>query len=282
MKKRLHIVVFITSIIIVLSSCSSMRQQFADDLSATIVSFDDPETIRKGVPAYLLLISTLIKGDPENADLLESGARLYSAYSSSFTDSTQSRIALADRAYDYASRAICIRNEEFCNIKQLSYFEFEQKLNTLTAEDAGYLFVFASSWASRIQANSSNWNAIADLPKVKAAIQRVLDLDETVDNGNAHLYMAVMETLLPPAMGGKPEKAKAHFEAAIRLSNGKNQMAKVLYAEKYARLLFDRELHDRLLNEVIESGPDPESLKLINALARQKAHELLDSADDYF
>jgi hypothetical protein len=280
--KRFHKIVFVISIIVVLSSCGGIKQDFADDLSATIVSFDDPETVRKGVPAYLILISTMIKGDPEDVDLLESGARLYSAYASSFTDSQQSKIALANRAYEYASRAICLTNETFCNIGRLSYFEFEQKLGTLTKDDVRHLFVFASSWASKIEANSSDWNAIADLPKVKAAIQRVLDLDDTIDNGNAHLYMAVMETLLPPSMGGKPEIAKQHFEAAIRISGGQNQMAKVLYAEKYARLLFDRKLHDRLLKEVIASGNDPDQLKLINALARQKAQVLLDSADDYF
>ena len=80
-------------------------------------------------------------------------------------------------------------------------------------------------------------------------------------------------------------------------------MAKVLYAEKYARLLFDRELHDVLLKQVLDidigvrdyiaknqyvvndekhDRKRGEELILINTLAKQKAEELLDSADDYF
>lgn len=83
---------------------SNAKQEFAEDLSVTILEFDDPETIKNGVPAYLILISSMIKGDPENPDLLESAAQLYSAYASSFSDSADSKRALAARAYEYADR----------------------------------------------------------------------------------------------------------------------------------------------------------------------------------
>jgi hypothetical protein len=261
---------------------SNAKQEFSDDLSATILSFDDPETIKKAVPAYLILTSTMIKGDPENADLLESGAKLYGAYASGFTDTAESKKALANRAFDYASRAMCIRDPRFCDVKTLSYFEFEKLLASIEKPEAEHLFVFVSSWAGLIEANSSDWNAVAELPKVKAGIQCVLDVDETVSNGNAHLYMAVMDSLLPPTLGGKPELAKQHFDRAIEISKGHNLMAKVLYAEKYARMLFDRKLHDELLQQVIDADVGPEDQILINTLAKQKAAELLSDADDYF
>lgn len=272
--------------ILSLSACgqliSNAKQEFAEDLSATILSFDDPETIKKGVPAYLILISSMIKGDPENAGLLESGAQLYGAYASAFTDSAESKKALANRAFNYASRAICIRDERFCEVNKLSYPEYQALLKTIEKPQAQQIFIFSSTWAGVIEANSSDWNAIAELPKVKAGIQCVLDTDETVSNGNAHLYMAVLESLLPPALGGKSELAKQHFERAIEISKGENQMAKILYAEKYARMLFDRELHDKLLQQVIDAGTGSEDQILINTLAKQKAAELLLSADDYF
>ncbi len=277
---------FILLLMLSISACgqliSNAKQEFAEDLSATILSFDDPETIKKAVPAYLILISSMIKGDPENPDLLESGAQLYSAYASSFTDSQESKIALANRAYNYASRAMCIRDEHFCDVKKLSYSEFIELLATIEKPQIQHLFVFVSSWTGVIEANSSDWNAIAELPKVKAGIQHVLDTDETVSNGNAHLYMAVMETLLPPTLGGKPELAKKHFDRAIAISKGENQIVKVLYAEKYARMLFDRKLHDELLQQVVNSKAGPPDLILTNTLAKQRAAELLLSADDYF
>ena len=285
-KSRICKLSLLVLVLLSLTACgqfiANAKQEFAEDLSATIMEFDDPETIKKGVPTYLILISSMIKGDPENPDLLESGAQLYGAYASGFTDSATSKRALANRAFVYASTAICIRDENFCDVKSLSYFEFEKRLAAVDKEQAESLFIFVSSWAGVIEANSSDWNAIADLPRVKAGIQRVLEIDETVSNGNAHLYMAVMESLLPPALGGKPELAKKHFDRAIEISNGENLMAKVLYAEKYARMLFDRELHDELLQQVIAADIGSSDQLLINTLAKQKAAELLVDADDYF
>jgi len=273
-------------VVLSLSSCGQLinnaKKEFAEDLSTTILEFDDPETIKKAVPAYLILISSMIKGDPDNPDLLEAGAQLYAAYASGFTDSAASKKALANRAFKYASHAICIRDSQFCNVSDISYFDFEKRLASVEKVQAESLFIFVSSWAATIEANSSDWNAVAELPKVKAGIQCVLETDETVSNGNAHLYMAVMESLLPPALGGKPELAKRHFDRAIELSDGKNLMAKVLYAEKYARMLFNRELHDDLLKQVIDADVGSSDQVLMNTLAKQKAAELLKSADDYF
>lgn len=273
------------------SSCGQLianaKKEFADDLAATILESKDPETIKKGVPSYLILMSSMIKGDPDNPELLESGAQLYGAYASSFTDSNESKRALADTAFTYASHAMCVRDERFCDVKSLSYFEYERLLMEIDKSQANHLFIFGSSWAGLIESTSSDWNSVAELPKVKSSMQRVLDVDETVSNGNAHLYMAVLESLLPPSLGGKPELAKKHFDRAIEISDNRNLMAKVLYAEKYARLLFDRDLHDKLLNEVLAadiSSEDtwPKDQTLINTLAKLKAKTLLIGADDYF
>jgi len=277
---------FLLLLVLSITACgrviTNAKIEFSQDLAATILEFDDPETIKKGVPAYLILISSMIKGDPDNPELLESGAKLYSAYASGFSDSDESKKALSNRAFAYSSRAMCIRNTVFCDVKSISYFEYEKRLNAVDASQVEPLFIFTSTWAGVIEANSSDWNAVAELPKVKAGILRVIEIDETVNNGNAHLYMAVMESLLPPTLGGKPELAKKHFDRAIDISNGENQMARVLYAEKYARMIFDRELHDSLLKQVVEAGTGPQDQILANTLAKQRAAELLVDADDYF
>ena len=91
-----------------------------------------------------------------------------------------------------------------------------------------------------------------------------------------------MSTLRPEALGGKPEQGKAYFERAIELSGGRDLSAKVEYARSYARLVYDRELHDRLLNEVLQSPVRQEGLTLFNVLAQQEARQLLATADDYF
>ena len=92
-------------------------------------------------------------------------------------------------------------------------------------------------------------------PRIEALMTRVVVLDETYQNGAAQLYLGGLATVLPPALGGRPEVGKMHFDKAVALSGGRNLMAKVLYARNYARGVFDRELHDRLLGEVLAADP---------------------------
>ena len=144
------------------------------------------------------------------------------------------------------------------------------------------LFALGNAWAGWIMANKNDFNAIADISHIERIMQKVIELDETYRDGAAHLYMGILATLLPPALGGKPEQARQHFEKAIALSKGRNLMAKVIYAKLYARMIFDRPLHDRLLNEVIAANPDEPGYTLANTWAQKQARELLTSADDFF
>lgn len=272
--------------LLILSGCgqliSNAKQEFAEDLSATMLEQNDPETVKQAVPAYLILVSSMIKGDPDNVELLISGSKLYGAYASVFVEDRGRQKRLSTIAFDYAHHAFCVYKQAACNIRELSYYEFEQSLEQFNKEDVQVLFALGSAWAGWLQANSADWNAVAELPRIKAIIQRVLELEPAINNGDAYLYMAVMQSFLPPAMGGKPELAKKNFEQAIKVSNGSNLMAKLLYAEKYARLVFDKELHDRLLREVIDSRIENDEMTLINSIAQHKAKRLLAQSDEYF
>ena len=59
-------------------------------------------------------------------------------------------------------------------------------------------------------------------------------------------------------------------------------MSKVLYAEMYARLMFDRDLHDRLLRDTLDASANAPGLTLMNVVAKKQARQLLISGDDYF
>ena len=152
----------------------------------------------------------------------------------------------------------------------------------MNIKDVPDLFTLGSAWSAWIQAHREDWNAVAEISRVESIMERVVKLDEFYSDGAAHLYLGVLATFLPPALGGKPDVGRQHFEHVLDISNNKNLMVKVLYAKHYARLMFDRELHDRLLREVLKAEPDIPGYVLSNALAQQKARELLDSAEDYF
>ena len=273
-------------LIVPLAGCASMvssaASRMASDLSSAILEQDDPDTVEAGAPAYLLLIDGLIRDNPKNEDLLRSGATLYGAYAGVFVKDAVRAQRLTGKSRDYAERAMCLHRSELCGFGKRPYDDFRATLNGLNKENVPTLFIFASAWAGWIQARSGDWNAIADLAKVRAAMERVVALDETHEHGSAHLYLGIMTTLLPPTLGGKPEEGRDHFERAIALSQGHDLMVKVEYARRYARLVFDRPLHDRLLNEVLKAPAAVPGFTLSNTLAQRAAHELLKSADSYF
>lgn len=266
-----------------ITGCASVSD-VANSLTSAILNQDDPKTVEDGGPAYLILLDGLIQGDPDNAGRLLAGARLYGAYTSMFVKEQARHTRMMNRARDYSRRAICEEYEDFCKVIDSPFEVFSVGLmNEFTDEDdVPILHTFAVIWAGYIKANKGDWSAIADLAKVKACVQRVIELDEKYDNGSAHIYMGLLNTLLPKALGGKPELARQSFERAIELSKGRNLMIKVHYAQRYARLVFDQKLHDRLLREVINGETHAPRLTLVNTLAKIKAKELLKSGKEYF
>jgi hypothetical protein len=261
---------------------SSATGSLTDELSAAILAHDDPATVRDGAPAYLIAVDGLIEGDPENEGLLLAGARLYGAYAGAFVDEPERANRLALRARGYAERALCERDRPLCEAVWGSFDDFTNLLAETHSDDLPALYGLGSVWASWVQVNASDWNAIADLPKLQALMERVVALDDSHDGGGAHLYLGVFYTLRPADLGGKPDLGRKHFERAIEISKGRNLMAKVLFASHYGRLVFDRSLHDHLLEEVIEADPHAGHFTLGNALAQEQAVLLLAESDDYF
>lgn len=269
-----------------MSACGSVvrraTSQFSDSLTTAVLDQDDPEIVREGLPSYLLLIDSRIDANPQDPDTLLAAAKLYGAYAGAFVDDGARAQKLADRAYGYARRALCLRDKPLCGSLDAPYEAFETALKRVEGKDIATLYGFAAAWAGRIEVNTGDWNAIADLPKLQALLLRCYALDPHFDDGGTALYLGVVNSIRPGSLGGKPDEGKAWFDRALDLSGGRNQMVRVLYAQFYARLVFDQALHDKLLNEVLAADPVAPRLTLINTLAKKKAKALLASGKDYF
>ncbi len=269
-----------------LAGCASLAEKagnrFAANLSAAMLEHDDPAMVEAATPSYLLLLDALVRQNPDSAAFRQAAATLNSAYAGAFVKDEARAALITDKALRLALEALCLHDKALCDVRQLPAEDFRARLATRSRADVPLLYVAGSAWAGWIQAHSGDWNAVADLPRVEALMQRVVALDEGYQDGAAHLYLGGLATVLPPALGGRPEVGKAHFEKAIALSGGRNLMAKVYYAKNYARGVFDRELHDQLLNEVLAAEPKAPGWTLSNQLARKEAEALLASADDFF
>jgi hypothetical protein len=281
-KRSIFIVVMATVLICAawLTGCSVLG--IAAKLPSAISGHTDPDTVREAMPAYLTLADAMVLDDPNDEDTLLAAAKLYLAFGAIFVDGGERLTRLSQRALNYSARALCEEAEQTCGITSKPLDEIERIVMTLDEDDVERLHVFAGSWLLWISSKSDDWGAIAQIPKATRAVERVVELDDGFDGGSAHLYLGILHTLRPPALGGDTEKGRYHFEHAIELGEGKNLAAKVQYAQRYARLVFDRDLHDRLLREVLESPVEAEGFTLSNILAKKRAEELLASADDYF
>ncbi len=264
------------------SLVSSATTKMADNITLAILNQDDPATVRDGAPAYLLMIDGLVEGDPENSDLLLAGAKLYGSYASAFVEDEERARLLASKSYDYARRALCLELKSVCEAATEKLDRFNTSLASVNRRDLKVVYGFAVAWAGWVENNASDWNAVADLSKVTAVFERCLALDETYDNGGSHLYLGVIKSLLPAALGGQPEMARRHFERAGEISGGRNLMVQVLMAKHYARNVFDRDLHDSLLTTVQAADADYSGYTLINTLAKLQAGQLLAESEEFF
>jgi hypothetical protein len=268
------------------SGCSIVVEKatdsFGTNLTSAILNQDDPELVRDGMPAYILLMDSLVEGNPDNPPTLSAAANLYASYGAVFVDDELRAKRLTSRARDYALRAMCNTYTDSCDWRQLNYDDFVATLDGLTEKYAETVYIYGFATLAYLRAHSSDWNSMAELPQAEALMKRYLEISGESANASAHTYLGIILTLRPPALGGKPEEARIHFEKAIALSGGRDLGAKIEFAKSYAKLLYDQELHDQLVNEVLDADPKADRLTLTNVLAQEEALRLRAEASDYF
>ena len=261
---------------------SSAASGFADNLALAVVNQPDPELVRDGIPSYLLLLDSLIEGDPDNPELLGAAAEMYSAYGSVFVDVPERAQRLTRRARAYGSQSICLSYDPACAWKGADYESFEASLLGTESRHADALYSYALSSLAYVRAHSDDWDALAELPHMEAMLKRLLIIDDGSREATLLTYLGVLSTIRPAALGGEPDAGLDYFERALAMGDGADLSIKLEIARSYARPAYDRELHDRLLEEVVAADPVSPGLTLTNTLAQQEAAQLLESADDYF
>lgn len=271
---------------LLLSGCASLMSSavsgLADNLSAAVLNQPDPETARAALPTFMVMLDSILESDPDNAGVLAAGAEMYASYGAVFANDPQRASRLTTRARDYASRAMCESFRDACGWGKLNYDDFVASVQKVPPKKADMLYTYGFASLAYLRAHSDDWNSLAELPEIEALFEHYMRIAAEDVTPATHVYMGIMLTLRPPALGGKPDEARAHFEKAIALTDGRDLSAKVEFARGYARLLYDRDLHDRLLNDVIAADPEADGLTLSNVLAQQDAAVLLEEADDYF
>ena len=243
---------------------------------------NDLQLVCDGAPSYLLMLDSMVASSPDDTGMLLNATKAYNAYTMAMAECGDPKRAavLSKKAKSHGLALL----RESCNIDpSLSLEQLTVALDTMDQGDIPALFWGAYGWATWISYQQGAPAAVIDLPKIEQVMQRVLELDETYYYGGAHFFMGVYHSLKPEIYGGKPAESRHHFERALTISNRRFLPVQVAFASTYAKMAFDRELHESLLKEVLafDISIAPE-LTLSNVAAKNQANKLLEEIDEYF
>ena len=245
---------------------------------------EDFQLAHEALGSDLKLIEALIKGDPGNEQLLLMASQGFSAYALAFVedDSAARARLLYRRGRDYGLQ-ILDRNAAFRTGRAGTLQEFTEGLKALSEDDVPAVFWTSFGWAGYVNLSRTDLEAVADLPRINAMMEFVLQHEPSYYYAGAHLYMGTILGSTPAMIGGSPERSNDHFEQCLALTRGRFLLAYVYYAQTYAVQVQNRELFDSLLTKVEETSLDilPEA-RLPNAVAKRKAQLLLGQANDLF
>jgi hypothetical protein len=257
--------------------------------------YEESDTVlaAQAAPANHKLVEGMARGAPDNEEIEVAAAELTGMYAFGFLEdccadeaeqersNARARV-LYLRARDHAIAALQ-RHVDFRAMMKMDLAGFKEALRDIDEDQVPALFWATFGWGLYINLSRSDVGAVADLPKIAAMAERIAELDEGYFFGGAHLFLMVYYGSLGAAVGGSPEKAKAEFEQAWRLSGGKFLMTKYLFAKYYCAQTLDRALFEKLLREIAEAPDDLlPAWRLSNALAKEKAARLLARAEDLF
>jgi hypothetical protein len=261
-----------------------------------VVSFfeeTDPIFAKEAAPANLKLLQGMARGAPDHEPIQLAVSQFMAMYAFGFLEDVsgdwQEQEILNERARAFYLRGreyaigVLQRHADFKGMLDMNLDDFKKALSVYNKKHVAALLWASFNWGLYINLSRSDVSAVADLSKVGAIAERVIALDEKHYFGSAHLFLMVYYGSVGKAVGGSPEKAKEEYEKAWEIGDGKYLLPKYLFAKTYCLQTLDRELFDKLLQEIVDAPDDllPEQA-LTNAIIKVKARRLMNMADDLF
>lgn len=257
----------------------------------------DLELAEPALAANLKLLEALLESEPRNATLLLQSAKTLAAYTYAFVEARLDSVQEAERQEAMRQRARQLyRRGVAYGLRVLSQEDplwlratsadgpaLEELLRRLKRSAVPALLWTSFCWGGALNLERSSLETVALFPRLRAMLDRLLELDETYFYGLPHLLQAVHYAALSPVFGGNPVLAQEHFHKAHTLSAGRLLIVPLLEAQYYAVQVQDKELFTQRLQQVLDASPDffpPQGL--LNAVARQRASVLLRRIDALF
>lgn len=288
-------------LILLLTSCSLKKyaiNRAGDALAGTgdtFASDDDPDLIRAAVPFSLKLIESLLAESPRHEGLLLAAARGFTQYSYAFVQEDADEIEDTDRTRATALRAraaklyVRARNYGLRGL-EVKHKDFTARLKAnpkdavreLKKSDVEMMYWTTLAWAAALSA-SHDFTMLPEIPRFEALCDRVLELDETFEEGAIHTFLITYEM---SRLNPKPDRlaiAKDHFDRNMALAGEHQAGPLVTYAENVLVAQKDKagfqEMLRRALRVDVNKWPEHRQLNLV---MQRRARWLLSRTDKLF
>ena len=258
-------------------------------------SDEDPELVSQALPFALKTIEALLAEAPEDRNLLLAACSGFTSYAYAFVEVEAFMLEIEDyrrsRELDERAFKLYLRARNYClrgletrraGIGDRLRFEPEPAAAELGEDDMGFIVWTGASWGSAISLGLDQPAIAADVPAVRALLERAEALDADYGNGLVHAALISLDAL-PEAMGGSVAGAREHFARAVELTGGGSASPYVSLALGVSVPAQDSAEFRRLLEQALEVDPDAKpELRLENLIAQRQARALLDRIEDYF
>lgn len=283
------LILFIAFLAVLLPGCAQFLLRTATpslipNITASFFEECDPELAKVAIPSNLKLLEGLLKNDPQNREILVSLAMGFAGYSLLFVEAEDPKRASLFylRARSYGFQALGEKGRVLAN-PELSRDELQSRLKALSDAEYRALFWSTLSWNAWISLNLDQPRALSEIALAEACLNKLFEMDSSYLHGLPHILMGVLFSARPPLLGGNPDKARAHFEEAVKENSGKFFLTQVYYARYYAVRVQDKALFERLLQGVMSNDPaDLKDVCLINRVMQQQAQRLIEQSEDLF
>jgi hypothetical protein len=275
---------------LVLAAACSPRQMALNRMAAALADAsivyetdNDPEFVRLAAPSTLKTVEMLLQQSPRHPRLLLTACSGFTQYSYGFLH-VESAVKASDAAAAQDLRTRAARMYQRARGYCLAGLQLRHPAVTLqalgtnpaaalkdtSAEDVPWLYWIATSWGADLSLATNPLPRAGEVAAVRALLRRARDLNDAWDGGAIYEAMIPFDGL-PPLLGGSAAAARADFEKAVQLSNGKSVFAYVALALVTNNAAEKKKLLEQAL------AIDPASItshRLTNLIAQRYARAL--------
>jgi predicted anti-sigma-YlaC factor YlaD len=291
------------SVLVLGAGCSIKKMavnKMGDMLSSsgsTFESDEDPELVAAAIPFGLKLYEGLLAETPKHTGLLLAAASGFTEYSYAFVDLKAEEVkedsldkanALTERArklylraHGYGMRGM---EAKYPGFGAALDNDAVTALKRVRKTEVPMLYWTAASLGLAISTSKGSPEMIGQLPLVEMMVNRIVELDETFDNGAVPEMLITLEAARSGVKLEDQEAAmRKHFDRAIEISKGKRAGTYVSFAENADELAQNAAEFKSMLDKAlaIDVDADP-TTRLANVIAQRRARWLLAHQSDLF